>query len=60
MTIVLGWWMMPTLITLALLFWAVFIVDGGSGMFSGLDNLIALAPACGISMIAWIIYAVFK
>jgi hypothetical protein len=53
-------WMIPTAITLIGLFWAFFIVDDGGGMLSGISNIMALVPVLFISMIAWIIWGIFK
>jgi hypothetical protein len=54
-----AWWI-PLGITVIALVWALYVVDGGNGMFSGLANLIALVPALAVSCIAWIAYAIFK
>jgi hypothetical protein len=53
-------WVIPLVITIISLFWAIYCVDDGGGFFSGLGNILALVPALFISMIAWIIYAVLK
>ena len=52
-TLTFAWWWIPTAITVAGLVWALFIVDDGGGMFSGLSNLLALIPVLLISAIAW-------
>lgn len=54
------WWAIPTLITVVGLLWALFWVDDGPGMFSGLGNIFALVPVFFISTIAWIIGAILK
>jgi hypothetical protein len=54
-----AWWI-PLGITILALFVALYVVDGGNGMFSGLANVIALVPALAISCLAWIVYAIFK
>jgi hypothetical protein len=59
-TITLGYWMIPTIITIISLVWALFIVDGGQGRMSFLSNIIALVPALGISCLAWIVYSILK
>ena len=59
-TITLTWWMLPTFITVAGICWALFYVDDGGGMFSGLGNLFALIPVLAVSCISWIIAAFLK
>lgn len=58
-TITFGSWMIPTAITLAGLFWAVFIVDDGTGYLSGIGNIIALVPVLAVSCVAWIVWGIF-
>lgn len=60
MTITIAAWWIPTAITLIGVIWALFIVDDGGGMFSGIGNLIALVPVSVVSAIAWIIWAIYK
>lgn len=52
--------MIPSIITFGCLFYALYIVNPGHGYGSGLPNIFALIPALGISLISWIIYAIFK
>ncbi len=59
-TISFAWWWIPTAITVAGLVWALFIVDDGGGMFSGMSNIFALVPVLAISAIAWAVAGVFK
>ena len=60
-SITLGAWMIPTAITVCSIVYALCIYDdGSSGMFSGLGNIFMLIPAMFISMVSWIVYAVFK
>ena len=54
-----GWWI-PTIITAICVGYALFIHDDGGGMFSGMGNVFLLVPALFISMISWIVYAIFK
>lgn len=54
------WWSIPTIITLAGIFWALYIVDDGGGFLSGLGNIFALIPVLVVSCIAWIIAGVLK
>jgi len=60
MTLHISIWTIPTAITVASLFWAIYIVEGEDGYLSGLDNLLALIPALGISCLSWIAFAIFK
>lgn len=60
MTLTIAAWWIPTAITVIGLIWALFIVDDGGGMFSGIGNALALIPVSIVSAIAWIIWAIFK
>lgn len=59
-TITFAWWWIPAAITVAGFIWAVFIVDGGSGMLSGLANLFAMIPVLVVSCLAWAIAGALK
>lgn len=60
-TLTFAWWWIPTAVTVIGLFWALFIYDdGSSGYLSGLGNLFMLIPVLAVSMVAWIVAAVFK
>ena len=59
-TLNFAWWWIPTIITIAALFWARFIVDDGGGMLSGIGNLFALVPALFVSAVAWAIAGALK
>lgn len=58
LSITIGYWMIPTLITIVSLYWALCVVNGGDGLMSGLANLFALVPALGISLVSWIIFSI--
>lgn len=60
LTITLGWWVLPSVITVALCGYALCIYDDGGGRFSGIGNLMLMVPALAVSMVAWIIAAMFK
>ena len=60
MTITLTWWMIPTIILVVGLIYAIIIHDDGGGYFSGVGNVFLLVPVLGISLIAWIIAAILK
>jgi len=60
LTLTFAWWWIPTAITLGGLVWALFIVDDGGGMFSGISNLFALVPVLAISVIAWAVAGILK
>jgi hypothetical protein len=53
------WWVVPTIITVGGIIWAMCYDDGG-GYFSGIGNVILLVPVLFVSLIAWIIAAFFK
>lgn len=59
-TISFAWWWIPTAITAVGLVWALFIVDDGGGMFSGMSNIFAMVPVLAISAIAWAIAGALK
>jgi len=60
MILTFAWWWIPLMITVAGVFWAIFIVDDGGGVFSGLGNLLALVPVLVVSCVAWIIAGFLK
>ena len=60
MTITITWWVLPTIITLVLFIYALFIYNDGGGYLSGLGNLLLLIPASLISMVSWVIASFFK
>jgi len=53
-------WMIPTIITIVCLVYALFIYNDGEGYLSGIGNLFILIPALLISLVSWIIYAILK
>ena len=59
MTITFAWWAIPTIVTVAGLYWAFFVIDDGGGSMSGLTNLLALIPVSVVSSIVWVIFAVW-
>ena len=59
-TITCAWWWIPTAITLAVLFWAVCIVDDGGGYLSGIGNVLAMVPALVVACIAWAVAGALK
>jgi hypothetical protein len=60
MTITFAVWWIPTIITFCSFFWALILVKDNGSYMSGLSNLLAIIPASFISMMVWIIYAIFK
>lgn len=60
MTIIIAWWVIPTVILAAGTIYALFIHDDGGGYLSGIGNLLLLIPVLVVSLIAFIIAAVFK
>jgi len=59
-TITFAWWWIPTIITVAGLIWAIFIVDDGGGFLSGLGNIFAPIPVLVVSCFAWAIAGALK
>lgn len=59
-TITLTWWMIPAVITISTICYALFVHKDGPGYFSGLGNFILLVPAMFISMASWIVAAFLK
>ena len=59
-TLTYAWWWVPAAITLVGLIWAIFIVDGGSGIGAGLANLFALVPVLLLSAVAWAVAGIMK
>ena len=60
LTLTFAWWWIPAAITFGGLVWALFFVDDGGGMFSGLSNAFALIPVLAVSAIAWAIAGALK
>ena len=59
LTITFGAWVIPAVITLISIVWAMW-PDYGDGMLAGIGNVILLVPALFVSMLSWIVYAIFK
>lgn len=60
-TLTLSWWMLPTLVTVAGLIWALFIYDDGAKSYgAGIGNLVMLIPVMAVSLVVWIIAAIVK
>ena len=60
MTIIIGWWAIPTVVTLLGLFWALVIIDDdGGGFLNGISNLLALVPVSIISAIFWVVFVIW-
>lgn len=51
--------LVPIGITIAALVWALIIDHQDGGYFAGAQALVRLIPALGISLVAWIAYAVW-
>lgn len=61
-TISLGWWLAPTIVTLAA-FMAGFIACRGDGRSSIADGVIALiiyATATIVSLVAWLVWSILQ
>ena len=59
MDIHISGWMIPVAITIIALIPTLTHDDGG-GYFSGINNIYLLIPGLFVSMVSWIIYAIFK
>ena len=63
MTLSFPLWLIPTIITIICYGYVIFIYDNNkydSGYLRGINVLLMLIPASIISLISWIIYAIFK
>ena len=61
LTLTFPYWLIPTIITIGCYVYAMYIYDDGStGYGKGMGNVFMLIPASIISLVSWIIYAVFK
>jgi len=61
LTVSFPYWLIPTIITIVGFVYAIYIYDNDSNdYFAGMGNIFLLVPVSIISMISWIIYAVFK
>lgn len=54
------WWALPLLVTLLSIGGILFVTRNDTGMFSAIGSLILMVPALFVSMVAWIIGAMFK
>ncbi len=59
-TLTFAWWWIPTLISVVGVIWAIFFVDGGRGLFSGMANVMALGAVGVVSAIAWAVFGFLK
>lgn len=59
-TITFASWMIPAAITIIGLVWALFIYEDTPGYFCGLTNMFLLIPVLFVSMIAWMLWGIFK
>lgn len=59
-TITLHWWMLPALITIVAVTFAMTKEKMTGHIGDGLETIFWLVPSLGISCISWIIYAIFK
>lgn len=59
-TISFSWWMIPTLVTVLSMLWALYWPADDSGLGGGIVRLFMLVPALAVSLIAWVIFAILK
>lgn len=60
MTLAISWWMIPSMITIVGILWAIYGHKDGGSYLSGIGNLLLLIPVLAISLVAWIIAALLK
>ncbi len=60
MMITIHWYTIPTIITVAGLFYAVFVHKDSPGYMSGIGNVLLIGISSFVSMISWIIAAFLK
>jgi len=60
LTLIFPYWLIPTIITIVCYVYALYIYDDNTEYGRGMDNLLMLIPAFIISLISWIVYAIFK
>lgn len=60
LTIELTWWLVPTIITVISLAWALFWPADDGGYLGGIVRLFMLIPALCLIALAWIIGAALK
>lgn len=62
-TITLGWWIIPTIITILSIIWFFWMerdtVRGGDFDLSAIGTAMILGLALNVSLIAWLIWALF-
>lgn len=57
---VLGWWAIPTAVSVLALLWAFFWPADDSGYMGGITRVFMLLPALFVIAIAWVLAAIFK
>ena len=61
LTITFPYWLIPTIITIVCYIYVIYIYDDdGTGYGRGIGNVFMLIPASIISLVSWIVYAIFK
>lgn len=59
-TLTIGWWAIPTTVTVLALLWALFWPADDGGFMGGITRLFMLFPAFVVIAIAWIVAAFLK
>ena len=59
-TLTLGWWAIPTAVSVLALLWAFFWPADDGGCMGGIMRIFMLLPALFVIAIAWVLAAIFK
>ncbi|OOG81521.1 hypothetical protein B0E41_17320 [Hydrogenophaga sp. A37] len=59
-SLVLGWWAIPTVVSVLALLWAFFWPADDGGFMGGITRILMLLPALFVIAIAWVLAAIFK
>ena len=54
------WWLIPLIVTLASLAWAITRDTSGDGWLSGVSKLFYVCVAAFVSTVAWAVFGVWK
>lgn len=59
-TLTLSWWLLPVLITIVALWWAMTKEKFTGRWGQGIETIFYLVPALAVSCVSWIVYAILK
>lgn len=60
MNIHLGWWIIPTAITVLAIWWPFHMARKDDGLFGGFTLVLFSVPALALIAVTWLLVAVFK